>query len=282
MRMRIGLVTCKVLPEPDPDAAPLGAALTARGHEPILVPWDDDAPAPGAPLDVLVLRSPWNYHERPAAFMRWLEEQARRTRLMNPLPVVRWNIHKRYLVELAAAGAPTVPTDLVSHEGAGAEALERMLEREGDIVIKPAIGAASAGARRFRRGEERDASAWLAHLLTRGDALIQPHLGGFRTPGERSIVWIDGQWTHAVVKRPRFAGEHEYTAAGSSPESREIEVAERALAATPPGVRYARADLVVHRGAVLLSELELIEPSLYFAYAPPAALERFVRAIETP
>jgi glutathione synthase/RimK-type ligase-like ATP-grasp enzyme len=268
-----------VLPEPDPDAAPLATALRARGHTPIEVAWDDPRGSLDA-LDVLVIRSPWNYHERPEDFLRWMVQAAARVPLINPIHVVRWNIHKGYLARLAEAEVPVVPT---LHIGKGAfrpSVVEAMMSDPRGVVIKPAIGAASVGVHRFPAEERAAAMARLEEVVSKTDALVQPYLEGFRDPGERSLIWIDSAWTHAILKRPRFAGSSEQVDCTEPPTAEEIAVGNRALASAPPGCGYARVDLVQDaQGSILLSELELMEPSLYFG-SSPEALARFVAMIE--
>ncbi|HVU65090.1 MAG TPA: hypothetical protein VHC70_14005 [Phycisphaerales bacterium] len=255
------------------------AALREAGHEPVDVAWDDpEASVDG--LDVLAIRSSWNYHERPEEFLRWIDAAAARTTLVNGASIVRWNIHKRYLLSLAEAGVPVVPTRLTprGREPAG-DVLGGMDLRHG-CVVKPAIGAGSAGVRRFAPEEIGGAAWWIRDLSSRVDVLVQPYLHGFQDPGERSLIWIDSAWTHAIRKRPRFAGEHERVDASEDPTDREIGVARQALAAAPAGCRYARVDLVRDaEGRPAVSELELIEPSLYFVQSPDA-LARFVAMLE--
>ncbi|HMG52366.1 MAG TPA: hypothetical protein VK601_02765, partial [Kofleriaceae bacterium] len=57
--IELRIATCRALPEADPDAAPLAAALDAAGFAAALVGWDD----PDADWDAAiptVLRSTWN------------------------------------------------------------------------------------------------------------------------------------------------------------------------------------------------------------------------------
>ncbi|MGD8482327.1 MAG: hypothetical protein PVF61_05810, partial [Gammaproteobacteria bacterium] len=97
--------------------------------------------------------------------------------------------------------------------------------------------------------------------------------------GERAIVWIDGEFTHQVVKRPRYHGEDEQVSAASRPAAGDLEIAERALACIDSDLLYARVDIVDDaEGRPVISELELLEPSLFLLQHPPA-LERFVAAI---
>ena len=280
-RRAVGLVTCRVLPEPDPDQEPLLAALREAGLAAEMVAWDDpEARRPGA-FDLCVPRSCWNYFRAPEAFLAWCEEAARDSRLLNPLPVVRWNLHKRYLLELEAAGVPVVPTVLL--ERGSPACFSAVLAERGwrDVVVKPAVSAASYSTRRFRPGEAAAGREFLASLLAERDALVQPYLPSAEGPGERAVVWIDGGVTHAVRKSPRLAGDHERVSEAVPVAPAEREVAERAiaLALRVSPLLYGRVDLLADEaGALRVSELELIEPSLFLEQSPPA-LERLVRAI---
>lgn len=272
--MRIGLITCVELPEPDPDAAILDEGLRAAGHEPVMVAWDDPsmdaAGARNLGLDVLALRSCWNYPERPDAFLAWVRMAHGVTRVVNDPEVVAWNVHKGYLLELAAGGVPVVATRVVGR--GGETALPEDGEFDGGLVVKPAVGAGSVGARRFGAEEREEALAYLRALSAREDALVQPYMDGFREPGERALVWIDGSFSHTVRKRPRYAGEDESVEAGGPVTGEERAVGERAIGLAPGGgaeLGYARVDVIEDAaGRVVVSELELIEPSLFFGFGP--------------
>jgi hypothetical protein len=272
-----------VLPEPDPDQETLLGALREAGLAAAMLAWDDPgAPRPGA-FDLCVLRSCWNYFRAPEAFLAWCAEADRTSRLLNPLSVVRWNLHKRYLLELEAAGVPVVPTVFLER-GAPAD-LPALLGERGwdDVVVKPAVSAASFRTRRFRPGEAAAGQELLAALLTERDALVQPYLPSAELSGERALVWIDGELGHAVRKSPRLAGDDERVSAAVAIAPAEREVAERAMAAGRARVGlpflYGRVDLLSDEaGTLRVSELELIEPSLFLVQSPPA-LERLVRAI---
>jgi glutathione synthase/RimK-type ligase-like ATP-grasp enzyme len=276
--MRVGLVTCLRLPEPDPDHAPLAAELLRRGHEPVLIAWDGPDEDYGTHINVL--RSTWNYYRHPRAFLAWVERASKGAPLINPASVVRWNVHKRYLAELQDRGVPIVPTrwfargeriDIRSLVG------ERGWER---VVIKPAISAASYRTQAFGRNELQEAQRFADELNTDWDILVQEFLPGYGDPGERSLVWIAGEWTHAVRKLPRFAGETERVDAAEAPQPTEMEVADAAIAHLRERLSYARVDLVRGKdGKPCVSELELMEPSLFFQHAAGTA-GKFVDAIE--
>ena len=267
------IATCRVLPEADPDAAPLAAALAAAGLVAQLVGWDD----PDADWDAAiptVLRSTWNYPRAPDAFSAWLDRASAAAPVLNPPDVVRGNLHKRYLLELAARGVPVVPTTIVE-PGQPCELAAIAAPR---IVVKPAIGASSVGTRAFAPGDPA-AQLHLAAITARGAALVQPYLGSVDGPGERAVVWIGGALSHAVRKARRFAGDPERIDGPFAIADDERAVAEAALAPVAERIAYARVDLARDAaGRPVVMELELIEPSLYFAHAPGSA-ERFVAAV---
>src|SRR5262249_25887811 len=155
-RPHVGIVTCAVKPEPDPDEAPLLEALARRGVSAAAVAWDDDAVA-WASFDVCVVRSTWNYIHRLDAFAAWL---ARATRVVNPPAIIRSNLDKRYLRELAARGVPIPPTAWI--DVGEAPDVQTLAAERGwiDVVVKPVVGAASFATQRFAGASLAKASAF--------------------------------------------------------------------------------------------------------------------------
>jgi len=276
--LRVGLVTCNKLPEPDPDEQPLLAALKGAGVDPHLIAWDDSRASP-AELDCCILRSSWNYYEDPAAFLSWIERADRSTRLFNPASVIRWNLHKSYLRDLDSEGIPIVPTAWVTR-GESAS-LARLIDHNGwkKVVIKPAVSASSYRTHCFSRDELTQGQEFLDGLSAERDLMVQQYLPSVEQLGERALVWIDGSFTHAVTKSPRFADGDEHVSEATHLSAEEREFGERAISAVHRTLLYARVDVIRDDAGMLrLSELELIEPSLFLAQAPHA-LDRFVRAI---
>jgi len=281
MSSDVALVTHAQLPDLDPDDRPLAAALREAGMATAVAVWDDPEIDWGA-FRLVVLRNPWDYHHRVAEFLAWAERVAATTELANPLPALRWNLDKRYLVELAASGAPVVPTVRLARGSAidlAALAAER---RWGDLVVKPAVSADSWETHHV--GSDVAAGQRVVdRLLPKRDLLVQPFLRSVEQYGERCLVFLDGAFSHAVRKNAlthggRWAGLPEGVPVEATPEERGV--AERVLAAA--GFRdllYARVDLVRDPlGTPLLLELELAEPTLFLADAP-AGLARLVGAI---
>jgi len=279
----VALVTWRELPELDPDDRPLAASLEARGHEIAIVAWDD----PGfdwAGARLVVLRNPWDYYRRLEEFLAWAARVDAATSLWNPLAILRWNLHKGYLVELAEAGVPVVPTELVRH-GDDFD-LAALVERRGWSrgVIKPAVSADSWETVVFDSGDLAAARAMIERRLPERDLLVQPFLESVESDGERCLVFLDGELSHAVRKNPitrggRWAGLPEGTPVAA--EDDELEVARRVLGAAPVAdLLYARVDLVRDAaGAPLLLELEAAEPTLFLA-DHPAGLARLLAGIE--
>ena len=231
-----------------------------------------------------LLRSCWNYPQDPDGFIAWAEIASRLSRLWNPLPVVRWNLHKGYLLDLERHGLAVTPTELVRR--GSRRRLDEILEARGwrEVVVKPAVSAASYRTRRVRPGQEAEGETHLRALLAEGDALVQAYLDSVEGYGERAVIWIDGELTHAVRKSPRFDSEDETISEALPISPAEAELARAAVAhaaeATGEPPMYARVDLAPGpSGDPMVMELELIEPSLFFPRSP-AALERFVDAVQ--
>lgn len=275
--MKLRIATCTTLPEPDVDAEPLAAALVRAGFDAELVPWEDSTRWSG-PTATLI-RSTWNYALDVAAFLAWIDRVSAEAPLFNPAPVVRANVHKRYLLELAARGLPVVPTQLVERGALTASVALAATIAEGAtrIVIKPEVGAGSLGTRVFAAGDP-EAVDHLAALTAHGAALVQPYLASIEDYGERSLVWIDGELSHAIRKSPRFAGDAERIDGPFPIADDERAIAETALAGYGD-LLYGRVDLARNAaGTPCIMELELVEPSLFFARQPGSA-DRFVAGL---
>jgi O-ureido-D-serine cyclo-ligase len=291
--MDLAIASCLRLPEPDSDAAPLAAALAEAGIAAEVLAWDDPD-ADFAKAKACVIRSTWNYADHAPAFAAWVERTARATKLHNGPEIVLWNMHKSYLLDLARAGVEAVPTRLL-RKGETTRLVDVMREHGAErVVVKPAVSGGSRGTMKVGAGTgDRDLAAGEAHLaalLAREDALVQPYVASVEGYGERAVVWIDGEITHAVRKSPRFLGDAESVSAALPVAGDEKDLALRAiaLAVSKSGNRdsrderallYARCDMARDEaGKPRIMELELIEPSLFFPQSP-AALARYVKAI---
>ncbi|MFG6432243.1 ATP-grasp domain-containing protein [Roseateles sp. LYH14W] len=275
----ITLVTHAALPGGAPDDLLLATALAREGLATRFAVWSDTA-VDWATSPLTVVRSAWDYHRAPQAWRPWLARAGALTRLLNPPALLAWNTDKRYLRTLQAAGVPCVPTQFIEPGGA-ASGLRLWW---ADCIVKPAVAASAFGVRRFRGdGALAEAQAHARELADYGAVLIQPYLPAVETAGERSLVFIDGRFSHAFTKPAFSANAVGRTAVQPHlPSPADLAVAMHALAAAPQATLYARVDLVPHDGGMLLMELELIEPDLALRLhesAAPALAQACARAL---
>ncbi|GIU89696.1 MAG: ATP-grasp domain-containing protein [Acidimicrobiia bacterium] len=278
----VRLVTCAALPAPDPDTPRLAAALTARGASVEVADWRDGS-VDWAGARVTLLRSPWDYADDLDAFLTWAEGVAGVSALWNPLGLVRWNTHKAYLLELDSAGAPVVPTVMLTR-GSAVE-LAGVADAQGwnALVVKPAVGYGANGVGRFDVGDPA-AQRHVDALLERGDVLVQPYARTIEQEGELSLVLVDGRATHAVRKLPapgdyriheRYGGTFAPVAASDGL----VELGERVCGVLPEAPLYARVDVLRGDGRWQVLEVEVTEPRLFLDLAPPAATDSLVDAV---
>src|SRR5262245_51947952 len=154
MRDCVVLATCRAWPELSPSDQRLAEALQRRGFLVESAWWN----GPFAPFDgvrAVVIRSTWDCHENLDDYQAWLG-RLDGSRTFNPPDLVRWNLDKSYLTELAGRGAP-VPASVVVE--ADAAAVAGALDRLSliDAVIKPTVGASGVGVERVARGREAEA-----------------------------------------------------------------------------------------------------------------------------
>lgn len=295
---RVALVTAREALELDEDMPLLAAALRDAGAV-VETPCWDDPRVDWSRFALVLLRSTWDYADRIEEFLAWCDRCAARTRFLNPPGVVRWNTDKHYLADLARAGVPVVPTRFVEPgEDAGA-AVDGFLAGDPssltigepfgftEFVVKPAIGAGSRDAARYSRDETGQARGHLARLIAAGrSAMLQPYLERVDRHGETAVLYLGGRFSHAARKGPLLRTGAALVEGLFAPEDirareadrEELGVAAAAYAAVPfdPPI-YARIDLLRDaRGAPVVLELELTEPSLFLAHAPGAA-ESFAR-----
>ena len=280
---RIAFVTYSGLPGLSNDDRLAVAELTRLGAQVDATVWDD----PGvrwASYDRVVIRSCWDYHLRPGAFLDWLarlEEDG--VSLWNPAPVVRANVDQGYLVDLAAKGVPVVPT-MRLERGERADLPGLLAERGWDeAVVKPSVSASAFRTRRVRPEDAATAQEGLEEMLAASGALVQRFLPEIQTRGEWSFLFLGGEYSHAVLKRPKTGDFRVQEELGGSsvlerPGPALADQARAVTATIPRPWLYARVDGVEIDGVFTLMELELIEPHLFLGWEPDAPA-RFAEAI---
>lgn len=257
------------------------------------VPWDR-AGVDWAVYDLVLIRTPWDYQQRPDAFLKVLESvDSAGTPLQNALPLVRWNLDKRYLRDLEHAGVPIVPTHW-GQPGLRAGEVDALFDVLGaeEIVLKPVIGANADHAYRLKRGSYAERGPAIEDSFASMPFLAQPFLTEIIDEGEFSLFYFGGTYSHAILKTPatgdfRVQEEHGGLITRAEPTEALHAAGRRAIDAVAalghPAPLIARADLVragtSSHANFHLMELELIEPSLYFRMHPDACAN-FVHAVD--
>ena len=253
------------------------AVLRGRGCEVDEIPWQNDAEWKS--YDSVMVRSTWDYQRAAESFLAVLERIAAVTTLWNPIDVIRWNIRKTYLRDLAAKGVPIVPTTF----GSGAT-FRDLMAKSGRAVLKPVVSANAYDT--FVLGDpKRTASLSLIESkFENREWLFQPFVSSVETEGEHSLFYFANQYSHAVLKQPaagdfRVQEEHGGIITPEQPAADVRRVADAVIAAMGRPLAQARVDLVrLGDGTPALMELELIEPSLYFR-TDPRAPDNFADAL---
>jgi len=295
MPSRLALVTTDIpwLLEHEFDLEPLLAELARRGVSAEAAVWSDPS-VDWSVYDLIVMRSPWDYSLRLAEFLEWLGSLDA-ARVLNPPALIRWNLDKRYLLDLEAHGVAIVPTVVASTLAEVRAAAETI---GGRIVIKPNVGAGSLGAH-ITRADDPKLDGYVAELLDAGKlVLVEPEIPEITADGERGLLFFDGEYSHTITKGRILGddggyhgGEYNEDIRPATPTDAEIQLAaqcSRAIAAiaTERGFAsaasttplYARYDIVTGASGPMVIEAELFEPSYYVATAP-GSLERVVDAM---
>lgn len=281
---RIALATYEGAPELAPDDRALVPALASIDIETKAVVWSDST-VDWTAFDAVIVRSCWDYHLRLDEFRSWLDRlEAAAVATFNSPSLIRWNADKRYLLDLARRGVATIPTMVVS--GGTADDVGRVAAAEewSRVVIKPAVSASGYETYALDAPFDPGAAAIAGRVASLGDMLVQPFAREVPRDGEYSFTFIDGEFSHATIKRAaptefRVQTEHGGSVAAIEAPPGLVTQARAVLRALPEIPLYARVDGIARESAFLLMELELIEPNLFLEFSNGAA-ERLVSAIK--
>jgi glutathione synthase/RimK-type ligase-like ATP-grasp enzyme len=268
VRAEVALATCSAFPQLGEEEPLLLGELRRRGVRTEPVVWDDPDVDWGA-YGLVVVRSTWDYAPRRDEFVAWAQSVPR---ILNPAEVIRWNTDKRYLTELPRA----VGTDFIEPGGS-------WTPPAGEYVVKPAVSAGSIDTARYGPRDHDRARAHVRRLLGAGrSVMIQPYLHAVDEYGETALVFLGGEYSHAIRKGPMLHPERsparglyvEEDIRPREPSRDERAAAEEVMGALPwprSELLYARVDLIDDGGEPRLVELELTEPSLFLSWRDGAA-----------
>jgi hypothetical protein len=208
------------------------------------------------------------------------------TPLYNPLSLVRWNLHKNYLRDLQSKGVPVVPT-AYARRLASPDNLKAHFQNfaTDELILKPPVNVNAFNTFRVPKSGVESLFPELQAVYGSRPYMAQPFMPAIIAEGEFSLIYFNGQFSHAILKTPaggdfRVQEEHGGLITAVTPEESLRTAGRRAVDALPAAPLYARVDLVRGGEEFLIMELELIEPSLYLRMHP-AAPDRFANALES-
>jgi glutathione synthase/RimK-type ligase-like ATP-grasp enzyme len=254
----------------------LQKALEAKGMKVTRKDWADPA-FDWATTRAALFHTTWDYFDRFYEFNRWLTQVSQDTTLINSSNIINWNIDKHYLSGLSKKGVHTVPTRFIPH-GSGISLAEHInMTGWRHAVIKPTVGGAGRHTHRISEANLAEVAQYLTPVMNSEDFMLQPFQYSIESEGELSLMVFGNEYSHAVLKKAKkgdfrvqddFGGTvHHHTASDT-----EIEFALNAVAACPELPAYARVDIIRDNdGDLAVSELELVEPEMWFRLRPEAA-----------
>lgn len=256
--------------------------------------WEDET-VDWSRFEAVVFRSPWTWAERKAEFLAFCERISGVTRLITPMPLVRWALDKRYLADLAAHGVPVIATTIVEPGAAALPAVRNFLAahpQAGEFVIKPTDGCYSKDVQRYARSLEDEAARHIVRLHANGShVILQPYVESVDRHGETDLTFFDGVYSHAIHKGAMLMQDGTvHVPTLDFRQARAADQDERAVAAAALAASVAhlgldrplvcgRVDLVrAADGTPMVLEMELCEPSLNLTFSEGGAL-RFAQAL---
>ncbi|MEO0570490.1 MAG: hypothetical protein AAF039_02220 [Bacteroidota bacterium] len=231
----------------------------------------------------ILIRTPWDYFERTDEFLQWFNATSKTTVFINSAALIRWNFDKNYLRGLEQKGIAIPKTYFISKGSKmtlkkalnlAEEAFERTCT---SWVLKPCIAAGAFHTYRFTSSESATLEEKFQQLIIEGDFMLQEFQENILTQGEISLVLFGTTFSHAIVKKAKsgdFRVQDDYggTVALHEASPKEIDFALRVVEACNELPVYARVDVLEdNKGKLVLAELEIFEPELWFRFQPESA-----------
>lgn len=230
-----------------------------------------------ASTKAVLFRTTWDYFDRYEKFKNWLTETSQKAAFINSLDIIRWNMDKKYLEDLEQNDVRIIPSLFIKK--GNSKSLAELHNETGwtETVIKPTVGG--GGRHTYHLNEESIAAKeeLFKRLFSEEDFMLQPFQKSIPEKGEWSFIFFGDTFSHAVLKKAQegdFRVQDDFggTVHSYHPTPNEIDFALQALAACPFDPAYARVDIVQDNDEKpAVSEIELIEPELWFRRKPEAA-----------
>ena len=279
---KIGFITSSEDPDLTVDDLLTKPFLLQNGYQLEPVIWDKN-PQNLNDYSALVFRSCWNYHVKFSEFQNWLETLKSLTvPIFNSLEISKWNLHKKYLLELQNKGVSVSYTQLIAQADLNPQ-FDPFFKNQKQIVIKPAVSLNGHETFLVETAQISECKGYIAKIQKSADVLVQEYLPEIKETGEYSFIFFNGQFSHAVQKLAkngefRIHIEHGGRRVAYHPSIDEINQVEAIVAMIPENFLSVRVDGVFRAGRLILIELEIIDPSLFLENDPQAA-RRFTDAL---
>ncbi|WP_035673703.1 RimK family alpha-L-glutamate ligase [Flavobacterium sp. 83] len=280
--MKIALLTCEKLPDLTPEDQKLIPELAKHNIEAKAVIWSDKT-INWSDFDYLIFRNTWDYFEKETEFTIWLDQiEKSGIKTLNPIGVIKQNIHKFYLREMEKREIKILPTVFID-KTSNLDLAMLIPTKWKKAVIKPAFSAGSYLTEVFERSDIPRINKQYKTIASEKELLLQEFMPQIQTLGETSFIFFNKKFSHCVNKKPvdgdfrvqsQFGGKYNLV----QPSQELIEKAQKITETFPENLLYARVDGIVIDNDLYLMEMECIEPDLYFNLSPDS-LERFVAAI---
>ena len=225
----------------------------------------------------VLFRSTWDYFDKFKLFKMWFDETKNNCLMINSHEIVEWNIDKHYLLDLQEQQIPIPKSEFIK-KGSSVDLTLLMQEKNwNEIVVKPTISGAAKNTFRLKKEELSQFDPTWKNLIHKEDFIVQEFQNNVITKGEVAMMVIGGKYTHAVLKMAKkgdFRVQDDFggSIAIYSPSEKMVKLAEKCSRILSPIPPYARVDIIWdNSGDLAVSELELIEPELWFRLNPNAA-----------
>ena len=224
-----------------------------------------------------IFRSTWDYFDQFSNFRNWLELVKEQCYLINPYEQINWNLDKHYLLDLQKLDLPIVESVFVSKKKQlNLETISKSKNWK-DIVIKPTISGAARHTYHLKNDEiKKFQDKWLS-LTNDEDFMVQEFQKNILSTGEIAVMIFGGEYSHSVLKKAKKGDFRVQDDFGGSvekinPSLEIIELAEKTVKSLKTMPLYARVDIIFDNGSnPVISELELIEPELWFRFKEESA-----------
>lgn len=281
--MKIAFLTCSEMPNMLPYDMEVIGKLNELNIETKVFIWDELNESDSNEIitfDLVLIRTIWDYYKKTDRFLEFLAflEKSEIT-VLNPIDIVKWNLDKRYLMELQNEGFDIIPTIFnFGEKGSFEEAIDKGWRK---MILKPMISAGSYHTFVIDLNEKERFEFLVADHYTNQPFMLQEFIPEI-AQGEISTITLtnpslpEGQdFSYSVTKVPK-KGDYRvqvdyggiYSIGDVDPEIKAI--SEKITSRFEGRLLYQRLDGLWRNGKFLIMEIELIEPDLYLNYSEEA------------